>query len=87
VNDEATIKSQLRQWLSQKSGVSAERLKDDLPLFEQRILSSLHVVELLGFMDGLRGQSIEIEQLRPGAFRDIATIYKNFFEGNAHGLC
>jgi len=80
--DEATVRSRLREWIARKSGkVTADQLSDSLPILEQRILSSLHVAELLLYIAELRDRAIDVESLRPGVFRDVDTIYKTFFAG------
>jgi len=86
VNEE-TVKNRLRAWIAGKNGkVSPGQIADTTPIVEQRILSSLHVAELLMFMSELRGQSIDIENLRPGGFRDLNTIYATFFAGRGDGV-
>ena len=36
-------------------------------------------MELILEIELLKGDSLDVSRLRPGAFRDIDTIYKNFF--------
>jgi acyl carrier protein len=88
LNDEAEIKDKLRQFIARKANqkgnqktktITAEEITDDLALIEQRIITSLHVMELLVFIERLRGKALEIDGLKPGSFRDVATIYQTFF--------
>jgi hypothetical protein len=69
----------LREWVASKArDLPPTGLTDDLPLLEGRYLTSLHVPELILLLERLRGQAIDVEQLRPGDFRDIATIAARF---------
>jgi acyl carrier protein len=78
--NEAAVKDQLRAWIARKHGkVSIDELTDTTPIVERRILSSLHLAELLVYVSELRGEPLDVEDLRPGAFRDVRTIYATFF--------
>jgi acyl carrier protein len=77
---EQTIKAELRSWIVQRSGgVRTEDIADDTPIIEQRIVSSLHAVELLVFIEALSGRRLRLEQVRPRALHSIDAIYANFF--------
>lgn len=78
--DERQIKDTLRHWIATRSGrVAADAIADDTLILERGIVSSLHVVELIAFVEGMREQGLHVEELRPGAFRSIDTIYAAFF--------
>ena len=49
-------------------------------LFENGILKSIQVMDLILFVEEISGQEIDVEGLKPGAFKDIDTIIKNFSE-------
>jgi hypothetical protein len=69
----------LRKWvLSKSSGLEAHELTDRTALFEGRYLRSVHLPELLLLLEGLRGSPIEVEDLRPDDFRNIATLVSRF---------
>src|ERR1700727_2756669 len=53
-------------------------LTDSTPLFEERRLRSLHLPELLLLLERLRGEPIDVDDLRPGDFRDIDTLVSRF---------
>ncbi|MDF9810942.1 hypothetical protein [Streptomyces sp. SPB162] len=73
------IRDRLRTWvLGKASGLSAADLTDRTPLFEERHLRSVHLPELLLFLERLRASPIDVEDLRPGDFRDIHTIVDRF---------
>lgn len=80
---ETDVKSQLREWISSASK-KAEKIAvaDDTPIIEQRIITSLQVMDLILYIEQLTDRPIDAEDLKPGTFKDINTIYKNFFEGS-----
>ena len=36
-------------------------------------------MDLIFFLEQLSGRDIEVDDLKPGVFRDVDTIYRNFF--------
>ena len=77
---EAETKAALKEWIAKKSGkVAAADLTDATPIIEQRIISSLQVMDLILHLERLRGKPVEVESLKPGAFRTVGDIYTNFF--------
>lgn len=77
---EMEIRAALRDWIVNVSGkIEREQLSDETPLIEERIITSLQVMDLILFLERLSGQSVEIDQLKAGAFRDINALYRNFF--------
>ena len=55
-------------------------LADDTPIIDQRIISSLQLMDLILMLERLSDSPIDVEMLKPGAFRDINTIYRNFLD-------
>ena len=82
---EAEIRQSLREWIVKTSGkIRADELNDDTPIIERRIISSLQLTDLILMLEELSDNAIDAEMLKPGAFRDINAIYRNFFaSGNA----
>ena len=81
---ELRIKNLIREWIARKNGkVSAAALRDDPPILEQRIISSLHVMELVVYLEQLRKRPLELQDLQPSAFQTIDSLYANFFAGGA----
>jgi len=80
VKSESQIRCALREWVVQASGqVAAEDVGDETPIIERRILRSAQVMDLILYLEELRGGAIDVEQLAAGAFRSIDTIYERFF--------
>ena len=77
---ESEIRDALRQWIAGASGnTDPEDLSDDTPLFRSGVLKSVQVSDLILYIEELAARAVDVEQLKPGAFRDIDTIYRNFF--------
>lgn len=85
MNAETSIRRALRDWVIKNSGrIKPEALTDDTPIIEQRIISSLQVMDLILFVEKLTGKPIDVEHLKPGVFRNISAIYRNFFPEPFH---
>ena len=70
----------LRQWIAGVSDkTTLESLADDTPLFRNGILKSVQVSDLILYIEELAGRAVDVEQIKPGVFRDIDTIYRSFF--------
>lgn len=81
----AEIIDRLRCWIATKDGrVVAAEIGDETPIVERRLLSSLQVMNLMLYIEELRGEPIDPESLRPGAFRSLAAIYQQFFAERSH---
>ncbi len=69
----------LRQWIAGVSDKAAlENLADDTPLFRNGILISVQVSDLILYIEELAGRAVDMEQIKPGVFRDIDTICCSF---------
>jgi hypothetical protein len=77
-------KERLRSWiLEHGQRVDAQSLRDDTPLLEQRILTSLQLAELLLFLEELRERPVDLEGLTGGAFRDLRSMCAAFLPDEA----
>lgn len=80
----AQLRAQLREWVVATSGkISAAELRDDTPLLEQRIISSLHLTDLILFLESLRGSPVDLTQINGAAFRDINAVCDTFLSSGA----
>jgi len=78
-------KQLLRDWVvGQANRSQAAVLHDDTPLLEQRIISSLQILELILFIERTTGRAVDVAQLQPGAFRSIDMIFQTFFGVPGH---
>ena len=78
---ETEVRTALREWIVRTSGkVGVSDVADDTPILEKRIVKSLDLMDLILFLEELRGAPIDVEKLQPGVFRSIDAIWKNFFE-------
>ncbi len=75
---ESEVRAALRSWVQECSGVA---VADDTPLLAERLITSLQVMDLLLYLEELRQGAIDPASLRPGAFRDVDSIYAAFFGG------
>jgi acyl carrier protein len=77
---EAEIRKHLRAWIISRAKHKPAQLPDDLPILERGILTSLDVVELIVYIERLRGgNEVPTEALEPAAFRDIDSMVRAFF--------
>lgn len=77
---EQEVKETLRQWVLKKSKkVTETELAFDTHLLETRILSSLHVMELILEVEKIKGSKFNLKAIKPGAFNTIDSIYASFF--------
>jgi hypothetical protein len=73
-------RAELRAWVVATSSgkIRLEELRDDTPILEQRIISSLHVAELIVFVESLRGGPVDLTRLDGKSLRDIDSVCATF---------
>ena len=72
------IKRELSLWLEKKALADIE-LSDDLNIIEAGIISSLDILELILFIEQLKGQKFNLKNIKAGSFNSINSIYNSFF--------
>tara|TARA_A100000164_G_scaffold346670_1_gene347489 strand:- start:89 stop:322 length:234 start_codon:yes stop_codon:yes gene_type:complete len=72
-------KEKLRSFILENSEREISELNFDSAIFETGILKSIQIMDLILFLEENSGKEIDVEGLKPGAFKDINTIIKNFF--------
>ncbi len=78
--DDKTIREELRVWILERSGAPADRLsRDDQPILDEGLLSSLDVVEFILFIESLREEEVDIENIEPEVFTNIDSLVEAFF--------
>jgi hypothetical protein len=76
----------LHDWLVHQNGkISAVDLDAETPILERKIITSLQVLDLILFIERLRGGSIDVRLIRRGSFSSINAIMKHFFSEQYHG--
>lgn len=80
MKSEAEIKQTLRDWIIKANGgkIQPGQLRDDTPIIEERIITSLQIMDLILQLERITGNPLDVEQLKPGVFKNIDSIYKNF---------
>ena len=73
-------RAELRAWVVETSGgkITRAELRDDTPILEQRIISSLHVAELILFVESLKGGPVDLTRIDGKALRDINAVCATF---------
>ncbi len=83
--NEGRIKQSLRDWVAARaSHLPDGGIQDDTPLLAQRVVSSLHVMDMVLLIEELTGRPVNVDQLSPGVFRDIDSIFRSFFAEARH---
>lgn len=74
------VKTQIREWILEKNpNVDSAALADDTPLLEQKILTSIQIMDLILFLEHLQGRPVDIDQVQPENFHSLNTIHTAFF--------
>ena len=82
--EDPEIISQLRGWILERAGADADRLTDsEMPILDEGLLSSLDIVEFILFIESLRGEEVDIENIEPEVFTNLRTLYEAFFSEKA----
>jgi len=77
---EQEIKENLKAWIVKKNPkIKSEDLTNETLLMESRIISSLHIMELILEIEKLRGSKFNIKNIKPGVFQSVNSIYQAFF--------
>ncbi len=77
---ESEIRARLKAWIIEhtKSAATAD-FSDDTPILERGLLSSLDIVEFVLYIEHLRDEELDTEDIDPEVFTSINTLYAAFF--------
>lgn len=76
----STVKTRIRDWILAKNPqVNAASLQDDTALLEQKILTSIQIMDLILFLEHLQERPLDIDQVQPENFHSVNTICAAFF--------
>lgn len=80
--NEPEIRAQLRGWLLEhaKNAVDPAKFTDQLHLLESGLLNSLDVVEFVLFIEELREEEVDPDEIEPEVFTNVDTLWAAFFE-------
>lgn len=77
---ESEVRARLKAWIIEhtKSTATAD-FSDDTPILERGLLSSLDIVEFVLYIEHLRNEELDTEDIDPEVFTSISTLYDAFF--------
>jgi acyl carrier protein len=77
---EAQLRAKLRSWILKHAKTPpAAAFSDVTQILEEGILSSLDIVEFVLYIESLRGDDIDVDDIDPQVFTSIDTLYEAFF--------
>lgn len=79
MKDETEVRQQLRRWIVEHAKKAANDLNDETKILEEGIVSSLDIVELVLYIENLRGTEVDTEDIDPEVFASVNTLYEAFF--------
>ena len=76
---EEEAKGELRGWILERAQAGPEQKLDfATPILDEGLLSSLDVVELILFVESLKGEEVDVTDIEPESLQSIDTIYETF---------
>lgn len=80
MSNEQEIKQVLKEWIAKKSkACDISSLMDDTLILEKRIITSVQIMDLILYLENLTNRPVNIDQVQPGVFSSIDSIYTAFF--------
>lgn len=77
---ESEVRSTLRTWILKHAKTPpGAGFNDQTQILEDGILSSLDIVEFVLYIESLRGEDVNVEDIEPEVFTSIDTLYTAFF--------
>ena len=84
MSSESDTRAAIRDWIVRTNGkIQPQDLDDGTPIIEQRIITSVQVMDLILFLESLTGRPIDVARLRAGVFRNVDAIFQNFCADSA----
>jgi acyl carrier protein len=82
LKSEEDIRVALRAWILDHARTTVpHEWGDTTPILESGLLSSLDVVELVLFIESLRGEEVDVDAIEPESLRNVDTLFEAFFKG------
>ena len=79
MRSESDVRAALRKWIHEHAKRPAGHLSDDTRILEEGIVSSLDIVEFVLFIESLRGEEVNTEDIDAEVFTSVNTLYDAFF--------
>ena len=77
---ESDVRQKLRDWILKHAKTApGAAFSDQTQLLEEGILSSLDIVEFVLFIESLRGEDVDVDDIEPEVFTSIDTLHAAFF--------
>ncbi|WP_295640425.1 hypothetical protein [uncultured Methylibium sp.] len=77
---ESDVRTKLRDWILKHAKTApSSAFSDQTQLLEEGILSSLDIVEFVLFIESLRGEDVDVDDIEPEVFTSIDTLVAAFF--------
>jgi acyl carrier protein len=84
LKNEDEIRAALRAWIVEHARTAIPSdLGDTTPILDSGLLSSLDVVELVLFIENLRGDEVDVDAIEPESLRNIDSLFEAFFQTDA----
>ncbi len=80
--DERAVRRRLREWIAARSGRGTTfPLTDQTRILEVGLVSSLDTVEMVLFIEELRGEEVDPGEIEPEFFTSVDALWEGFFAG------
>lgn len=77
---ETEIRARLKSWiLEHTKNAVPPGFTDDTPILEKGLLSSLDIVEFVLYIEHLRDEELDTDDIDPEVFTSIESLYQAFF--------
>ena len=74
------VVNQLSEWILDRAGVQDRSgFTPATKIIDDGLLTSLDVVELILFIEDLRGEEVDVDALEPESFSNVETLMATFF--------
>ena len=80
MRNEQEIKQVLKEWIAKKSkNCDINSITGDTQILDKRIITSVQIMDLILYLENLTNKPVNIDQVQPGVFSSIDSIYTAFF--------
>ena len=77
--NETELRDSLKAWIRRRAKLAPDVvLRDDTPILESGMLTSLDVAQLFMFIESLRGHEVDLSRIEPDVLTNVDTLYRSF---------